>query len=191
MYINNMHSAIKITSPFDETQARSFLAGQTVLLSGIIYTARDAAHKRLCGLIRSNMPIPVNLCGQVIYYCGRSPARPVHISGSAGPTTSSRMDLFAPLLMEKAGLRAMIGKGNRNAAVTDAIKKHGCVYFAATGGAGALLAKTIVKSDLVCYEDLGPEAIYRLEVHDMPLIVAIDSAGNSIYPAHAAVKAAG
>jgi fumarate hydratase subunit beta len=186
-----MESVLKIISPFDETAAQNLVAGQKVLLSGTIYTARDAAHKRLCGLLNSGLPLPVNLCGQIIYYCGRSPARPGHISGSAGPTTSSRMDPFVPALMEKAGLRAMIGKGNRSASVTESIIKYRGVYFAATGGAGALLAKTIVKSELVCYEDLGPEAIYRLKVCDMPLVVAIDSTGNSIYPARESSRAAG
>jgi fumarate hydratase subunit beta len=179
--LNYMNEPMKITAPFNETISNSLCSGQKILLSGIIFTARDAAHKRLSNLILENRPLPVDLNNQVVYYTGRSPERPGHISGSAGPTTSSRMDPYAPLLIEKCGLRAMIGKGNRNAHVIDAIKKYRCVYFAATGGAGALLAKTIIKADIVCYEDLGPEAIYRLEVKDMPLIAAIDCSGGSIY----------
>lgn len=182
--LNPFNEPIKINAPFTDEFARTLQAGQLILLSGTIFTARDAAHKRLCRLIEKNESLPVDIRGQTIYYTGRSPARPGSISGSAGPTTSSRMDAYAPMLMEKTGLRAMIGKGSRSKPVIDAMIKYGCVYFIATGGAGALLAKTVVKSELVCYEDLGPEAVYKLDVSDMPLITAIDSLGNSIYPQH-------
>ncbi len=170
-----------LTPPFDENAVRSLHAGQQVVLSGVIYTARDVAHKRLFELLANGKPLPLDLHGQVIYFCGPTPAKPGRVIGSAGPTTSSRMDDFSPALIEKAGLRAMIGKGNRGGNVVEAMKKHGCVYLAATGGAGALIANTIHKADVVCYEDLGPEAIYRLEVEMLPLVVAIDCTGKSLY----------
>ena len=161
--------------------ARSLSAGQQVLLSGTIYTARDAAHKRLYTLLREQRPLPIDLGGQTLYYTGPSPAKPGQVIGSAGPTTSSRMDPYTPLLIAAAGLRLMIGKGNRNTHVIEAMTKYGAVYCAATGGAGALLAKTIRTAEIVCYEDLGPEAIYKLSVERMPLIVAIDCRGGSLY----------
>jgi fumarate hydratase subunit beta len=151
------------------------------LLSGIIYTARDAAHKRLMALLEKGKKLPVELTGQVLYYCGPSPAKPGRPIGSAGPTTSSRMDRSTPKILAATGLKGMIGKGERSVEVVDAIKKHGAVYFAATGGAGALIGSAVVSSTVVCYEDLGPEAIHRLEVRKMPLIVAIDSKGNDLY----------
>jgi fumarate hydratase subunit beta len=172
---------IIIQTPLSDAVISPLRAGDQVLLSGVIYTARDAAHKRLITLLDKGEPLPVDLKGQAVYYCGPTPAKPGRPIGSAGPTTSSRMDVFTPRLLAATGLRAMIGKGNRNGAVVDAMKKHGCVYFAATGGAGALLARSIRSASIACYEDLGPEAIYRLDVADMPLTVAIDSRGNNLY----------
>jgi fumarate hydratase subunit beta len=174
-------SDLKIKTPINERIAASLHAGSEVLLSGVLFTARDAAHKRFMALIEKGEKLPVALSGQVLYYCGPTPAKPGRPAGSAGPTTSSRMDAFTPKFLEATGLSGMIGKGERSAAVIDAIKKHGCVYFAATGGAGALIAKSIKSSTVVCFDDLGPEAVYRFEVEDMPLIVAIDSKGNSLY----------
>ncbi|MCU0608150.1 MAG: Fe-S-containing hydro-lyase [Chitinispirillaceae bacterium] len=172
---------IEIETPLTKRTAGALAAGDEVLLSGVIYAARDAAHKRLSGLIDKGENLPVDLSGQVIYYCGPAPAKPDRPIGSAGPTTSSRMDLYTPRLLEKTGLLGMIGKGNRSGAVIEAMKKLGCVYFAATGGAGALIARCVVSAQIVCYEDLGPEAICRLEIKDMPLIVAIDSTGKNVY----------
>jgi fumarate hydratase subunit beta len=176
-----MNAAIKLETPLTVDTVRNLRIGGQVLLSGVVYTARDIAHKRLYNLCRKNLPLPVDLHDQIIYYTGPSPARPGYAVGSAGPTTSSRMDEYTPYLIEKCGLRAMIGKGNRSPNVVAAIQRFTCVYFAAPGGAGALLAKKVRKADIVCYEDLGPEAIYRLEVNDMPLIVAIDCSGSSLY----------
>jgi fumarate hydratase subunit beta len=170
-----------ISSPLDNKTVESLHTGNEVLLSGIIYTARDAAHKRLCALIAENKPLPLDLSGQILYFVGPSPAKPGHVIGSAGPTTSGRMDAYSPILLEKTGLKAMIGKGDRNALVIDSMKKNRAVYFAATGGAAVLLSRCIKKSTLVCYEDLGPEAIFKLEVEKMPLVVAIDCFGNNIY----------
>lgn len=155
-------------------------AGDSVLLSGVVYTARDAAHARLVELLKQGKPLPIDLTGQVIYYVGPTPAKPGDVIGSAGPTTSGRMDSFAPLLLE-AGLKGMIGKGQRNETVRDAIVEHKAVYFAATGGAAALLAKRIVSCEVVAYEDLGCEAIHRLEVKDLPLIVINDCHGGDFY----------
>ena len=175
-----MHD-ILLTTPLTNATIAPLRTGHQVLLSGRIYTARDAAHKRLLALIEKGERLPIDLAGQVLYYCGPAPARPGRVIGSAGPTTGSRMDAFTPALLAATRLKAMIGKGGRGAAVVDAIKKHCCIYFAATGGAGALIAKTIRSAEVCCYEDLGPEAIYRLEVVSMPLIVAIDSQGNDLY----------
>jgi fumarate hydratase subunit beta len=174
-------SQILLTTPLTDATVARLHAGDRVLLSGIVYTARDAAHKRLLGLLDKGERLPVDLAGQVLYYCGPAPAKPGRVIGSAGPTTSSRMDAFTPGLLAATGLKAMIGKGGRSAAVIDAMKKHCCVYFAATGGAGALIARTIRSATICCYEDLGPEAIYRIEVVSMPLIVAIDGQGNDLY----------
>jgi fumarate hydratase subunit beta len=170
-----------LNSPFDDSVVRSLRAGNEVLLSGVVYTARDAAHKRLCARIAENKPLPVDLQGQAIYFTGPTPPKPGGILGSAGPTTSSRMDAYSPLLIEHAGLKAMIGKGNRTSSVIESMKKFGCVYFAATGGAGVLISEAIRAAEIVCYEDLGPEAIYRLELDTLPLIVAIDCEGNNLY----------
>ena len=164
----------KITTPFTEEIIKSLQVGEQILLSGEIYTARDAAHKRLV-----EQPLS-DVHGKVVYYCGPCPAPPGKIIGSAGPTTSSRMDAYSPTLI-KAGLKIMIGKGNRSQAVIEAICEYGGVYLAAIGGAGALLAQCVKKSKVVAYEDLGTEAVHRLTVADMPLIVAIDSKGGNIY----------
>lgn len=159
----------------------SLRAGDRVLLSGVIYTARDAAHKRLYDLLQAGEELPVDLRGQVIYFVGPTPARPGQVIGSAGPTTSGRMDAYTPALIAY-GLRGMIGKGRRSPEVLKAIQEHGAVYFGATGGAGALLAKRIVKAEVVAYPDLGPEAIHRLEVKDFPVIVVNDAHGGDLYP---------
>jgi fumarate hydratase subunit beta len=156
-------------------------AGDRVGITGVIYTARDAAHKRFIECIQNDRPLPLDLRGQIVYYAGPTPTPPGKVFGSAGPTTSGRMDAYAPLLMEKTGLAGMIGKGNRSLAVIAAIKQCSCVYFAAIGGAGALLAAHIKKADIVCYEDLGAEAVYRLEVKEFPVVVAIDCLGNNRY----------
>ena len=165
----------------DRSVLLSLNAGDEVLLSGIIYTGRDAAHRRLVALINSGTALPVDLEGQFIYYAGPTPARPGSASGSIGPTTSGRMDRYAPIVMEKTGLAGMIGKGERSSDVVEAMKRFGCVYLAAIGGAGALIAQSVKRSDCVAYEELGPEAIYRLEVENFPAIVAIDSFGKSLY----------
>lgn len=172
---------INIQTPLTKETVHSLTAGDQVLISGIIYTARDAAHKRLCELINQNEKLPVTLDGQILFFVGPTPAKPGQAIGSAGPTTSYRMDDYSPLLIEKTGLRGMIGKGNRGKQVIDAMKKYGCIYFAAIGGAGALLAQSIKHSEVVCYKDLGPEAIHKLEVEDFPAIVAIDAYANTLY----------
>lgn len=171
----------KLTTPLDETAARQLAAGDTVLISGVIYTGRDAAHKRLLALLDEGKELPMELRDQIIYFVGPCPAPPGRPIGSAGPTTSYRMDPYSPRLIAATGLRGMIGKGNRSNEVVEAMKKHGAVYFAATGGAGALIARQIKKCDLVAFPELGPEAVYRLEVEDFPAVVAIDSCGNSLY----------
>ena len=170
-----------LRTPMDAAAVTALRAGDEVLISGVVYTARDAAHKRLCGCIDQGEPLPVNLCGQILYFVGPTPARPGRISGSAGPTTSSRMDVYSPTLIAHTGLRAMMGKGDRGPEVVAAMRTHGCVYLAATGGAGALLAQCIRSSEVIAYEELGPEAMYRLEVENFPAIVAIDSRGQSLY----------
>lgn len=154
--------------------------GQEVLFSGVIYTARDNAHEKLTRLIKNKKPLPFGLKGAIIYYAGPTPIRPDCTFGACGPTTSSRMDAFTPNLL-RAGVAAMIGKGRRNREVKDAIKKYKAVYFLAVGGAGAYLAKRIKSAELIAFESLGPEAIYRLEVRDFPLIVGIDSRGKDVY----------
>ncbi len=172
---------LRITPPLSDKEARRLTAGQQVGITGVIYTARDAAHKRLVDLLKEGGELPVNLNGQLIYFTGPTPARPGMALGSAGPTTSYRMDAYSPLLIQKSGLKGMIGKGNRGDKVVDAMKKHGAVYFAAIGGAGALIAKCIRSAKVVAYPELGPEAIHRLEVENFPVIVAIDSKGNNLY----------
>jgi len=155
-------------------------AGDRLLLSGTVYTARDAAHKRLIELIDKGEPLPIPLDGETIYYVGPAPASPGHAVGSAGPTTSYRMDPYTPKLLA-LGLRGMIGKGLRGPAVVEAMKEHGAVYFGAVGGAAALIAKRIIKSEVIAYPDLGAEAIHRFEIKDFPVIVLIDSQGNNLY----------
>jgi fumarate hydratase subunit beta len=172
---------IAITTPFSAPVIASLNAGDEVALSGVIFTARDAAHKRLCALLAQNQPLPLDLKNQALYYVGPAPAPPGKPIGSAGPTTSARMDPYTPALLASTGLAAMIGKGERSPAVVEAMVTYKAVYFAAIGGAGALIAQCIKKSAVVCYPELGPEAIYKLEVEKFPLIVAIDSRGNSLY----------
>lgn len=180
----------KIRLPLEIEDVETLRAGDEVTLSGTLYTARDAAHKRLCELIATGAPLPIVLEGAVLYFVGPTPAQPGKPVGSAGPTTSSRMDAFSPTLVAH-GLRGMIGKGNRCAEVIEAMRQHGCVYFAATGGAGALLAQRIRSSEVVAWEDLGTEAIRRLEVVDFPAVVAIDREGNNLYESGPAAWAQG
>ncbi|HAJ79301.1 MAG TPA: Fe-S-containing hydro-lyase [Fibrobacteres bacterium] len=176
-----MNNGLEIELPLDESKIKSLKSGDVIFLSGIIFTARDAAHRRFFDLITSGKPLPLDLSGQVIYYCGPTPPPPDKATGSAGPTTSGRMDGYTPLILQKTGLKGMIGKGGRSPEVIDAIVKNVCVYFAAAGGAGALLSSCIKKSTIVCYEDLGAEAVRRLEVEKMPVIAAIDCYGNNLY----------
>jgi fumarate hydratase subunit beta len=173
-----------ITTPLTETNVKELNAGDEVLISGTIFTARDAAHKRLTALIDSNQKLPVDLKDQILYYTGPTPAQPGKVIGSAGPTTSSRMDRYTPKLIHTTRLRGIIGKGNRSPDVIKSFIDYGCIYFAAIGGAGALLSKCITESEIVCYEDLGAEAIYKLTVKDFPVIVAIDSRGKNLYRPH-------
>jgi len=170
----------KIKTPITDSDTKVLKTGDRVLLSGTIYTARDTAHKRLVELLNSGKPLPLNLNGQVIYYCGPTPAKPGQAIGSAGPTTAGRMDNYTPALL-KAGIKATIGKGKRSKEVRLALKKHKAVYFAATGGAGALLSTHIKSAKIKAYPELGPEAIYELEVENFPLIVANDAHGNDIF----------
>ena len=171
----------KITTPFSAEDASQLKAGDQLRLTGVIYTGRDAAHKRLVALLDEGKELPVDLADQFIYFVGPCPAPPGRPIGSAGPTTSYRMDAYSPRLIADCALRGMIGKGNRSKEVVDAMIQHKAVYFAATGGAGALIAQCIKKAEIVAFEDLGPEAIYRLEVEDFPLTVAIDCSGNTLY----------
>lgn len=170
----------RITAPLDEKVARELRAGDTVLLSGTLITGRDAAHKRMTDLIKAGEPLPFEISGQVIYYVGPTPAPPGRPIGAAGPTTSYRMDAYAPLLMEH-GLRGMIGKGQRSDEVKKAMMKWGAVYFAGVGGAGALISGCIKEAKVLAWEELGPEAVRRLVVKDLPLIVATDVLGNDLY----------
>lgn len=170
----------KIKAPISKEDARRLKAGDYVYLTGTIYTARDAAHKRMQEALDAGEPLPLSLDGTIIYYMGPSPAREGRAIGSAGPTTASRMDKYTPALLD-LGMGAMIGKGRRSQAVIDAIVRNGSVYFAAVGGAGALLSQRIVSSEVIAYEDLGTEAIRKLEVTDFPVIVVIDSEGNNLY----------
>lgn len=169
-----------ITAPFNRETAATLKAGDYVYVSGTIYTARDAAHKRMQEALDAGETLPLELPGNVIYYMGPSPAREGRPIGSAGPTTASRMDKYAPTLLD-LGLAGMIGKGKRSQAVRDAIVRNQSVYFAAVGGAGALLSKAITKSEVIAYDDLGTEAIRKLEVKDFPVIVVIDPEGNNLY----------
>lgn len=169
-----------VTAPISKETSRSLKAGDYVYITGTIYTARDAAHKRMKETLDKGKSLPLSWEGQVIYYMGPSPAREGRPIGSAGPTTASRMDKYTPELLDM-GLGAMIGKGKRSSQVIEAIVRNGAVYFAAVGGAGALLSKCIIKSEVLAYEDLGAEAIRRLEVENFPAIVVIDSEGNNLY----------
>ena len=170
----------KITAPFDKKISQELKAGDYVYITGTIYTARDAAHKRMDEALKKGEKLPFDVENNVIYYMGPSPAREGRPIGSAGPTTASRMDKYAPQLLD-LGLGAMIGKGKRNQAVIDAIVRNGSVYFAAVGGAGALLSKCITSSEVVAYDDLGTEAIRKLTVENFPVIVVIDKDGNNLY----------
>ncbi len=171
---------IHIKAPLDEKTVLSLRAGQLVLFDGIFYTARDASHKLLIELIEQGKPLPFDLQGQVIYYVGPTPARPGRVIGSAGPTTSSRMDSFMEPLLQR-GLKGTIGKGNRSQEVIDLLKKYKAVHFSNIGGAAALIAKSIKKCEMVAFEDLGTEAIYRMEVKDFFAVVAYDTTGNDLY----------
>lgn len=172
--------ARRIQLPLTRELSRTLHAGDQVLLFGTIYTSRDAGHKRMCEALARGEELPFDPTDATIYYVGPTPAKPGQVIGSAGPTTSGRMDAYAPRMME-AGARGMIGKGARLPEVIDAIREYEGTYFGAIGGAGALLAKSIKKSELIAYEDLGAEALRRLEVEDMPLVVIIDSQGNNLY----------
>lgn len=171
---------IRLTTPLQDKDLEQLQSGDSVLLSGVVYTARDAAHARLVELIKQGKPLPIELEGQVIYYVGPTPSKPGQVIGSAGPTTAGRMDSFTPILLEH-GLKGIIGKGIRNQGVRDALAQHKGVYFAATGGAAAMLAKRVVACEIVAYDDLGCEAIRRLEVSDLPLIVINDCHGHDFY----------
>lgn len=169
-----------ITAPISDDVVNELYAGDFVYITGIIYSARDAAHKRLYEALQEKREIPFELKNNIIYYMGPSPAREGQIIGSAGPTTSSRMDKYTPLLLEK-GLKGMIGKGRRSEEVIDSMNKNNAVYFAAIGGAGALLSKCIKKSEVIAYDDLGTEAIRKLEVENFPVIVVADNKKNNLY----------
>ena len=170
----------KITSPISPDVVEKLRAGDQVLISGVIYVGRDAAHKRMIEALDKGEKLPFDVQGQTIYYMGPSPTKPGHVIGSAGPTTSGRMDAYTPRMLS-VGLRAMIGKGLRSDAVKDAIREYKAVYFAAVGGAAALIAKSIIKSDIIAYEELGPEAVLRLEVKDFPAVVINDCHGGDLY----------
>ena len=175
-----MNEIRKLQPPLAEADVRLLKAGDQVSLTGTIYTARDIAHKRLCESIDSGRKLPFELEGAIIYFCGPTPARPGRVIGAAGPTTSSRMDAFSPKLIAN-GLKAMIGKGYRGGGVREALKKYCAVHLSTIGGAGALLSKHIVSAEVIAYEDLGAEAIRKLEVVDFPAVVAYDCYGNSVY----------
>ena len=175
-----MIEEIKLVTPLDDQSVERLKIGDRVLLSGYVYSARDAAHKRLIDLLDRGEQLPFDVKGQVIYFVGPTPARPGRPIGSAGPTTSSRMDKYSPRLIAQ-GLKGMIGKGFRSPEVIEAMKKYKAVYFAAVGGAGALLAQRIKESEIVAYEDLGPEAIRRLKLDNFPVIVVNDCRGNDLY----------
>ncbi len=171
---------ISLSLPFSAETAAGLQAGDAVRLSGVLYTGRDAAHKRLISLLDQGLPLPVDLVGQTIYYVGPAPASPGHAVGSAGPTSSYRMDPYTPRLLEY-GLRGMIGKGLRSREVIEAMHRFGAVYFGATGGAAALIARSIQRSEVVAWPDLGTEAIHRFEVENFPAVVLIDTAMNNLY----------
>ena len=172
--------AISVKAPLSREDARKLKAGDSCLISGVIYTARDAAHKRLCELVAQGKELPMDMKDAVIYFVGPTPAKEGQAIGSAGPTTSYRMDAYSPTLIAQ-GQTGMIGKGKRDGNVIAAMKEHGAVYFGAIGGCGALLSKCIKKAEVIAYEDLGAEAIRRLEVEDFPVVVIIDAEGNNLY----------
>lgn len=171
---------VRITTPLTHEKVSTLRAGDSCLISGVIYTARDAAHKRLCELVAEGKELPLDVKDSIIYFVGPTPAKPGQAIGSAGPTTSYRMDAYSPTLIS-LGLTGMIGKGKRGPEVVNAMKEHGAVYFGAIGGCGALLSKCIKKAEVIAYDDLGAEAIRRLEVEDFPAIVIIDSQGYNLY----------
>jgi len=175
-----MTDPIRLKTPLTDKDVERLKIGDRILINGVIYTGRDAAHKRLSDLLKEGKNLPFDIRGQIIYYVGPAPAKPGKVIGSAGPTTSYRMDAYSPVLIER-GLKGMIGKGMRSDSVKEAMKRYKAVYFAATGGAGALLAKRVKKAEVIAYEDLGPEAIRRLEVEDLPVIVINDVNGNDLY----------
>ena len=170
----------EITTPFTREQADRLRAGDSVLFTGTLFTARDAAHARLCQALEAGEPLPFDPRDAVVYYVGPTPARPGHVIGSAGPTTSYRMDAYSPALLGQ-GLRGMVGKGLRGPAVVEAMRRHHAVYFGAVGGTGALIGRSIKTAEIVAYEDLGTEAIRRLTVEQLPLTVVIDTLGNNLY----------
>lgn len=170
----------KIVTPLTRELVKTLKAGDSCTITGTIYTARDAAHKRLCELVEQGKELPMEIKDAIIYFVGPTPAKPGQAIGSAGPTTSYRMDAYSPTLIS-IGQTGMIGKGKRNDEVVNAMKEHGAVYFGAIGGCGALLSKCIKKAEIVAYEDLGAEAIRRLEVEDFPVVVIIDAEGNNLY----------
>lgn len=171
---------IRITTPLTQEKVKDLRAGDSCLISGVIYTARDAAHKRLCELVAAGKELPLDVKDSIIYFVGPTPAKPGQAIGSAGPTTSYRMDAYSPTLIS-LGLTGMIGKGKRGQEVVDAMKEYGAVYFGAIGGCGALLSKCVKKAEVIAYDDLGAEAIRRMEVEDFPAVVIIDSLGNNLY----------
>jgi fumarate hydratase subunit beta len=175
-----MAESKNITTPLSDSVVKGLRAGDTVSITGVIYTGRDAAHKRLIELIEEGKKLPFEIEGQVMYYVGPAPAKPGHACGSAGPTTSYRMDPYTPQLLD-LGLKGMIGKGLRSKGVIESMKKNGAVYFAAIGGVAAIIAKSIKRSEVVAYEDLGPEAIHKYYVEDFPAVVCIDQYGNNLY----------
>jgi fumarate hydratase subunit beta len=175
-----MSEPIKLTTPLSDDDVKKLKIGDKVSLNGIIYTGRDVVHKRLVELVDQEKPLPFDIKGQIIYYVGPSPAKPGQVIGSAGPTTSYRMDAYSPKLIS-IGLKAMIGKGKRGREVIDALVKYKAVYFAAVGGAGALIQKTIKKAEVIAYEEMGPEALRRLEVEEFPVIVVNDIYGEDLY----------
>ncbi len=177
---NGMGEVKRIETPLTAGDVKGFRAGDEVLINGVVYGARDVAHKRICEAIEAGESLPFELEGAVIYFVGPTPARAGRVIGAAGPTTSSRMDAFGPILIAH-GLRGMIGKGYRGQEVREALKKYGAVHFSTIGGAGALLSRHIVAAEVIAYEDLGTEAVRRLEVVDFPAIVAYDSYGHSVY----------
>jgi fumarate hydratase subunit beta len=177
----------RLQAPLTEADVRTLNAGDEVLIDGVVYAARDMAHKKLCEALRAGRKLPFELAGAIIYFVGPTPAPPGRIIGAAGPTTSSRMDPFSPVLIAN-GLKAMIGKGYRSGAVREALKKYGAVHLSTLGGAGALLSKHIIAAEVVAYEDLGTEAVRKLKVVDFPAVVAYDCYGNSVYKQEGIVK---